>query len=184
MKMKEYVVLVDKDNNPIGTQEKLEAHIKGSLHSAFSIFVFNAQGHLLIQQRSKLKYHTPGLWSNTCCSHPRLDESSLNAVKRRIHEEMGFVCNVSSLFSCYYNLELDNHLIEHENNQLYIGEYNGNPNPNPKEVSNWRWVKLDKLSEEMILSPDRFTPWFILMINQYSNVIENALKALHATIKK
>lgn len=182
--MTEFVVLVDKEDNPIGKEEKLRAHLKGSLHRAFSLFVFNSREQLLIQKRSDLKYHTPGLWSNSCCSHPRPGETSFSAAKRRISEEMGFSCNIRSLFSCYYYMELNNKLIEHEKNQILIGNYDGEPNPDPQEVSDWKWLTLDNLTEEIKVSPGQFTPWFLLIMKQYFSLIGDALKDLQPALNK
>lgn len=182
--MTEFVVLVDKEDNPIGKEEKLEAHLKGSLHRAFSLFVFNSSKQLLIQKRSALKYHTPALWSNSCCSHPRPGETPFSAAKRRISEEMGFACNIRHLFSCYYYVKLNNKLIEHEKNHIFIGNYDGEPNPDPKEVSDWKWLTIDKLTEEIKASPDQFTPWFLLIMKRYSSRIGDALIELQPAPNK
>ncbi|MEA3546487.1 MAG: isopentenyl-diphosphate Delta-isomerase [Thermodesulfobacteriota bacterium] len=173
--MKEQVVLVDQADNIIGREEKLLAHLQGDLHRAFSIFVFNSSGELLIQQRSKKKYHTPGLWSNTCCSHPRPGEELGIAVHRRLQEEMGFNCELLKIFSCYYKLKLDNNLIEHEHDHVFIGFFDGEPGPDPTEVENWQWLSMERIMEKMSNSPHLFTPWFTLIIHDYGSQIFNAL---------
>lgn len=174
--MKEEVVLVDRADNIIGTAEKLAVHRLGTLHRAFSIFIFNPQGKLLIQQRNKSKYHTPGLWSNTCCSHPRPGEKLERAAQRRLREEMGFNCNLSRIFSCYYNLKLDNNLIEHEHDHVFIGFFQGTPLPDLAEVENWQWLPLEEIMAQMRALPHMFTPWFSLIVQDYGSQLRNVLK--------
>ena len=174
--MEERVVLVDKVGNEIGNEDKMAAHVNGALHRAFSIFVFNSKGKLLIQQRNRSKYHTPRLWSNTCCSHPRPGEALAQAVPRRLAEEMGFVCDLAEMFSCRYELTLDNNMIEHELNHVFIGFYDGDPVPDPGEVEDWRWQTLQNLCGEVSRSPDSFTPWFKLIIKDYYSLFDKALR--------
>lgn len=174
--MKERVVLVDKAGNEIGCEDKIAVHVNGALHRAFSIFVFSSQGKLLIQQRNWSKYHTPGLWSNTCCSHPRPGEVLAQAVRRRLIEEMGFVCDLVEMFTCRYELMLDNNMIEHELNHVFIGCYDGDPLPDPAEVEDWRWQNMQDLSGEVSRSPDLFTPWFKLMMKDYDSLFAEALR--------
>ena len=129
--LEEKVVLVDKDDNQIGLMPKMEAHLKGKLHRAFSIIIFNSERKILIQKRASTKYHTPNLWSNTCCSHQREGEDNINAGRRRLNEEMGFITNLYNFSSFIYRVEFSNGLIEHENDHIMLGVYNGVPKPNP-----------------------------------------------------
>lgn len=173
--MKELVVLVDRAGKELGCEEKMSAHVNGVLHRAFSIFVFNSLGELLVQRRNKNKYHTPGLWSNTCCSHPRPGEALSRAARRRLAEEMGFVCDVVEVFSFCYELRLENNMIEHEFNHVFIGFHDNDPVPDPAEVEDWRWRTIQALSADMKRSPDSFTPWFTLMIKDYNSFFAKAL---------
>jgi len=170
------LILVDKANQAIGSAEKQLVHVQGLLHRAFSLFIFNSRGELLIQQRNSSKYHTPGLWSNTCCSHPSPNEDFDAAIHRRLMEEMGFDCQLKEIFHCYYRLELDNHLVEHENNHICIGFFDGEPCPNPAEVDDWRWQNLDDLARETVRSAQTFTPWFRLIVRDYYRTFQNALQ--------
>ena len=163
----EKVVLVDKDNNQIGLMPKMEAHIKGKLHRAFSVIIFNSDGKILIQKRDSTKYHTPNLWSNTCCSHQREGEDNEKAGKRRLNEEMGFVTKLYNFCSFIYRIEFSNGLIEYENDHVLLGVFDGNPKPNPKEVDDWKWIDIDILFDEMRTSPQHYTAWFIIIINKY-----------------
>jgi isopentenyl-diphosphate Delta-isomerase len=175
--MQEQVVLVDKNNKEIGCEEKLSAHIHGSLHRAFSVFIFNSSGELLIQQRNREKYHTPGLWSNTCCSHPFPGEELSAAVTRRLNEEMGFSCECQEITTCYYRFSLENSLIEHEHDHIFIGFHDGDPDPNPSEVENWDSLPLYKLVSHMRESPYLYTPWFLLIMKEHWSLINNTLSA-------
>jgi isopentenyl-diphosphate delta-isomerase len=168
----EYVVLVDATNNPVGTMEKHEAHLKGLLHRAFSVFVFNSKGELLLQQRSRHKYHSSGLWTNTCCSHPRVDESTSVAAHRRLKEEMGFDCELTERFSFIYRTPFDNGLSEHELDFVFTGTYDSEPVINEDEVASYRWISLEDLIREVSERPHHFTVWFRIILNQY-------LKQLH-----
>ncbi|MFN6378835.1 MAG: isopentenyl-diphosphate Delta-isomerase [Flavobacteriales bacterium] len=156
----ESVVLVDAYDNELGTMEKMEAHEKGLLHRAFSVFVFNNNDELLIHRRAIEKYHSGGLWTNTCCSHPRPGEDLSNAAHRRLMEEMGFDCELQHSFSFVYHAQLDKGLVEHELDHVFIGLFNGVPNINRDEVCEWRFVGLKELSEEMQNHPEMFTEWF------------------------
>lgn len=158
--MAERVVLVDESDKKLGTEDKLKAHRKGKLHRAFSIFVFNKKKELLLQKRAESKYHCGGLWTNTCCSHPRPDENLEEAAERRIKEEMGFKCEMERIFSFVYRAEFDNGLTEHELDHVFLGEYDGNPDPNPEEVGDWKWVKPQKLKKDIQENPEKYTPWF------------------------
>ena len=165
--LEEKVVLVDKDDNQIGLMPKMEAHLKGKLHRAFSIIIFNSERKILIQKRASTKYHTPNLWSNTCCSHQREDEDNINAGKRRLNEEMGFVTNLYNFSSFIYRVEFTNGLIEHENDHIMLGVFDGVPKPNPNEVDEWKWIDIDILIEDMQINPNHYTAWFMIIMNNY-----------------
>ncbi len=162
----EYVVLVDEQDNEIGLMEKMEAHEKGLLHRAFSVFVFNSKKEFLLQRRALSKYHSGGLWTNTCCSHPRNGETTLNAAKRRLQEEMGFVCEIEEQFSFIYKKELDNNLTEHELDHVFFGQYEGKIDFNQDEVMDYKYVKLDDLLLDMQNNPDDYTVWFKICFDE------------------
>lgn len=165
------VILVNEDDAEIGTMEKLEAHQKGLLHRAFSILVFNDKQELLIHKRAEGKYHSAGLWTNTCCSHPAPHEDIETAAHRRLKEEMGFDCPVEVQFHFIYKTALENQLTEHELDHVLIGIYNGEVNPSPEEVSDFRWMALDQLQQEMRENPTDFTFWFkLIMQNHYDKL--------------
>jgi len=161
----EEVILVDENDNPIGTMEKMEAHRKGLLHRAFSILVFNSKGQLLLQKRSSKKYHSGGLWTNTCCSHPRPDEDILNALRRKLKQEMGIDVTPRFSHKFIYKTELDHNLTEYEYDHVYVGRYDGEPDINHDEVEEWRFEDLAQLKESIRKSPEDFTYWFKLIIN-------------------
>jgi isopentenyl-diphosphate delta-isomerase len=162
----EKVILVNKNDKEIGREDKMKAHREGKLHRAFSVFLFNKRGKLLIQKRAKSKYHSPGLWSNTCCSHPRPDRKLENEVKRRLKEEMGIVgCDLREVFSFTYNLKVGD-LIEHEFDHIFYGTFEGNPKPNPREVEDWKWVDLLELKKDIKENPEKYTAWFKLIFNK------------------
>ena len=156
---KEHVILVNKQNRKLGTMEKIQAHREGKLHRAFSIFIFNTKGELLIQQRKKTKYHSGGLWSNTVCSHPRSGETYLQAVHRRLKEEVGFDCPVKKQFCFIYDTGFKNGLTENEYDCVYAGIYDGVPQPNPKEIMAIQWIPLTKLKKEIKKYPRRYSVW-------------------------
>jgi diphosphomevalonate decarboxylase len=167
MEQKEYVILVDLEDNETGKEEKIKAHKKGLLHRAFSVFLFRRKNNniqLLLQQREKNKYHCGGLWANTCCSHPRSGEFLIDAGKRRLKEEMGIQLKTSltDVGSFHYKAAFDNGLMEHEVDHVLIGTFNSDSIPfNPQEVETARWVPLDELANEYQQNPGRFTPWFL-----------------------
>ena len=163
----EKVILVDEEDNQIGLMPKMEAHLKGKLHRAFSIIIFNSDRKILLQKRASTKYHTPNLWSNTCCSHQREGEDNTNAGKRRLNEEMGFVTNLYNFSSFIYRVEFSNGLIEHENDHIMLGVFDGTPKPNPNEVDEWKWIDIDILVEDMQINPDHYTAWFMIIMNNY-----------------
>lgn len=158
--MKEHVILVDPQDREIGTMEKIEAHEKALLHRAFSIFIFNTNGELLLQQRAAHKYHSPLLWTNTCCSHPRPEEDTLSAANRRLNEEMGLTSSLKHAFHFIYNTPFDNGLTEHELDHVFIGITDTAPQLNREEVEDYRYLALDALSDEMTQHPENFTSWF------------------------
>ncbi len=160
MKTDEFVILVDENDNEIGVEEKIKAHEKGKLHRAFSIFIFNSKGEMLIHKRAENKYHSPGLWTNACCSHPRPKESLEEATKRRLMEEMGFNCSLKKAFSFIYKAKFDNGLTEHEFDHVFIGVCDVEPKPNANEVADWKWVKIDELLEDVKEHPEKYTVWF------------------------
>lgn len=158
--MSDHVVLVDGNDNPVGVAEKMDAHRTGRLHRAISVFVFDSRGHLLLQKRASAKYHSGGLWSNTCCSHPRPLEEVLGAGRRRLREEMGFECDLSKAFSFVYRVEFDNELIEHEYDHVLFGRYDGDPIPCADEAEDWKWVELSALAADLKRNPASYTYWF------------------------
>jgi len=160
------VILVDENDNEIGTEEKMKAHQEGKLHRCFSIFVFNSKDELLLQKRAKSKYHSGGLWSNTCCSHPIPGEPIEKTVHQRLKEEMGFDCELKEIFSFTYKAKLDNNLFEHEYDHVFIGNFDGKPTPNPEEVDEWKWVDLEELKKGIQENPDNYTYWFKASIDK------------------
>lgn len=153
------VVLVDQADKVLGQCEKLKAHLEGHLHRAISVFLVNAKGEWLLQRRADHKYHSPGLWSNTCCSHPQPGEDTAEAAAARLMEEMGIHCALRKAFSFIYRAPFENGLTEHELDHVFIGFWDGEPNPNPEEVSDWRWVPGQRLAEELKHAPEQFTAW-------------------------
>ncbi|MAV04956.1 MAG: isopentenyl-diphosphate delta-isomerase [Flavobacteriaceae bacterium] len=165
--MNEMVILVDKHDNQLGLMEKIEAHKKAVLHRAFSVFILNDNNELLIQQRALSKYHSPALWTNTCCSHPRDGESVLDAGARRLKEEMGFETKLDSLLSFVYRAKFDNGLTEHEFDHVLFGYYNDDPSINKLEVMDWKWVNLDFLKNDIITNSDLYTIWFKIIFEKF-----------------
>ena len=168
---KENVVLVDRNDNPMGLMPKLEAHQKGVLHRAFSVFILNQKGQLMLQRRALDKYHSPGLWTNTCCSHPRESESNIEAGVRRLKEEMGFTTPLKSMFSFIYKSKFDNGLTEHEFDHVLLGYYDKPPFINAIEVSEWKWMSLEKIILEIKNKPEDFTVWFKIIFERFYNHI-------------
>lgn len=158
--MKQEVILVDEHDEAVGTGEKMATHRTGDLHRAFSIFIFNPQGQMLLHRRAEGKYHSGGLWTNACCSHPRPGESTAEAAHRRLQEEMGFDTELEEAFRFIYRAELDNDLVEHELDHVLVGTYDGVPEPDPEEVGDWKWVDLEELEEDLEERPERYTAWF------------------------
>ena len=162
----ENVILIDSGDNPVGEMEKMEAHLKGSLHRALSVLIFNSKGEILLQQRAFSKYHTPGLWSNACCSHPRPGEDSLEAATRRLQEEMGFSAHLDKSFDFIYKAQFENGLIEHEFDHVFFGTFDGDPVINPEEANDFKWVKPVKLMEDVRSLPEMYTVWFRIIIEK------------------
>ncbi len=155
----ELVVLVDEQDRELGAMEKLAAHRTGALHRAFSVFIFNSEGDLMLQQRASGKYHSGGLWTNTCCSHPRLNESVATAAQRRLKEEMGLSVPLNAMFSFIYHADVGNGLIEHELDHVLFGHSDETPLPSADEVQDWRFVDIGTLDRELTAFPERFTVW-------------------------
>ena len=158
--MEERVILVDEADRELGTEGKLRAHREARLHRAFSVFLFDAEGRMLLQRRAAEKYHSGGLWTNTCCSHPRPGEEVGAAARRRLEEEMGLRCELERAFTFVYRAELDDGLWEHEYDHVFIGSVDVDPEPDPAEVEGWRWVAVEEVEREMEAHPERFTIWF------------------------
>lgn len=159
------VILVDEQDNEIGAMEKMEAHRSGILHRAFSVVLFNSKGELLLQQRSKNKYHSANLWTNTCCSHPQPGESVALAAGRRLKEEMGIDLQPEFIYKFIYRANLDHNLVEHELDHVLIGQFEGKPNMNVREVQGWKFLSLARLKEDVKLHPERYTHWFKLILD-------------------
>lgn len=163
----EQVILVDENDQQIGLMPKMEAHEKAVLHRAFSVFVQNDKGELLLQQRAADKYHSPLLWANTCCSHQREGESNLEAGKRRLREEMGFVTELKEAFSFIYKAPFDNGLTEHELDHVLLGSYNEDPVINKEEVESFKWMKPEAVKQDMAVSPETYTAWFRIIFEKF-----------------
>jgi isopentenyl-diphosphate Delta-isomerase len=156
----EKVVLVNENDIETGLIGKMEAHEKALLHRAFSVFVFNSKNELMLQQRALKKYHTPGLWTNTCCSHPRPGENVNDAAYRRLQEEMGFTCELKKVFDFVYRAPFENGLTEHEFDHVFMGNFEGEPEINPEEVNAWKWIDLEELKKDIHANPSDYTVWF------------------------
>ncbi|TXE16671.1 isopentenyl-diphosphate Delta-isomerase [Psychroserpens burtonensis] len=165
--IEEQVILVNDKDEQIGTMPKLEAHEKALLHRAFSIFIFNDQNELMVQQRAKHKYHSPLLWTNTCCSHQRVGESNLQAGKRRLMEEMGFAVDLKETISFIYKAPFDNGLTEHEFDHVMVGHFNSEPSINPEEVEAWKWMTLEAVKIDIELNPELYTEWFKIIFDKF-----------------
>lgn len=168
---KEKVILVDEFDNAIGEMEKMEAHEKAELHRAFSVFIFNADNQLMLQQRALTKYHSPGLWTNTCCSHPRPDEDVLKAGHRRLQEEMGFDCDLQKIFDFVYIAKFDHGLTEHEFDHVLVGRYIDPPVINPEEVADWKWMNMEDIAAEMKTQPEKYTIWFRIAFDRVNTFL-------------
>jgi isopentenyl-diphosphate delta-isomerase len=156
----EQVILVDTDDREIGSMEKMQAHRLGKLHRAFSILVFNSKGELMLQKRAKTKYHSGGLWTNTCCSHPKPGEPIQQTMRRKLRQEMGIEVDLRFRFKFIYKVDLENNLIEHEIDHVFVGTYDGPPVLNKHEAEDWRFDSMSKIRGEINREPDNFTAWF------------------------
>jgi isopentenyl-diphosphate delta-isomerase len=172
MTQTEYVILVDLNDHPVGKMEKMEAHVKGELHRAFSVFVFNRKNELMMQQRAFTKYHSPGLWTNTCCSHPREGEETYDAAHRRLLEEMGFDCELNEMFSFTYKADVGQGLTEHEFDHVFFGHYEDDPQINPEEVNDWKWISMKELREDLKNFPEKYTVWFKIAFDEVEKHLE------------
>ncbi len=172
----EKVILVNENDEPIGLMPKLEAHEKAQLHRAFSIFILNSKNEVMLQQRASEKYHSPLLWTNTCCSHQREGETNIQAGNRRLQEEMGFSTDLKELFHFIYKASFDNGLTEHELDHVMIGYYNDEPNINPEEVESWKWMDIDAIKEDMIQNPEIYTVWFKIIFDEFYHFLEEHKK--------
>lgn len=168
----ENVILVNSNDEQIGLMPKLEAHEKAVLHRAFSVFVLNNKNEIMLQQRAKHKYHSPLLWTNTCCSHQREGETNLQAGNRRLGEEMGFETELKELFHFIYKAPFDNGLTEHELDHVMIGYSNQEPKINPEEVENWKWMNIEDVRKDMQLQPEVYTVWFKIIFDEFYHFLE------------
>ena len=173
MEEKDRVVLVDDFGNAlanhdgrISTMHKIEAHRLGSLHRATSVFIFNSRNELLLQKRAEGKYHSPGKWTNTCCTHPYPGEIPLICAQRRLGEEMGLSAKLTEAFSFSYTAYVGNGLIEKEFDHVFLGLSNQNPSPDPTEVSDWMWENLEALEQKLLINPEKYSPWLRKCFNE------------------
>ena len=172
----EQVILVDENDKQIGLMPKMEAHEKALLHRAFSVFIFNDKNELMLQKRAMHKYHSPGLWTNTCCSHQRDGETNIVAGKRRLQEEMGFSVELKESISFIYKAPFDNGLTEHEYDHILIGNYNDDPVINLEEVDSWKWMSLQEVKKDILEHPEFYTEWFKIIFDKFYehiNVMNN-----------
>ena len=173
--IEEQVILVNELNEQIGTMPKLEAHQKALLHRAFSVFILNDKQELLLQQRAASKYHSPLLWTNTCCSHQRVGESNLEAAKRRLDEEMGIETPLTEVFSFIYKAPFDNGLTEHEYDHVLVGTYNTDPIINTDEVAAFKWMPLKAIKESIKQEPEAYTAWFKIIFEKFYMHLQKAI---------
>lgn len=169
----EKVILVNERDEPIGLMPKLEAHEKAVLHRAFSVFILNDKKEVMLQQRAHQKYHSPLLWTNTCCSHQREGETNIQAGKRRLSEEMGFSADLKELFHFIYKAPFDNGLTEHELDHVMIGYYNGEPIINLEEVEDWKWMSIEAIRTDMQQHPELYTVWFKIIFQKFYHFLES-----------
>ncbi|WP_281637426.1 isopentenyl-diphosphate Delta-isomerase [Flavobacterium marginilacus] len=169
----EKVILVNELDEQIGLMPKLEAHEKAILHRAFSVFILNNKNEIMLQQRAHQKYHSPLLWTNTCCSHQREGETNIQAGNRRLYEEMGFNTELKELFHFIYKAPFDNGLTEHELDHVMIGYYDGEPMINTEEVEDWKWMKIEDIQSDMLLNPEVYTVWFKIIFEEFYHFLED-----------
>jgi isopentenyl-diphosphate delta-isomerase len=168
----ENVILVNQNDEQIGLMPKMEAHQKAVLHRAFSVFVLNDKNEIMLQQRASQKYHSPLLWTNTCCSHQREGETNIQAGSRRLFEEMGFETGLKELFHFIYKAPFDNGLTEHELDHVMIGYYNDQPKINPDEVESWKWMSIEDVAKDIQLQPEIYTVWFKIIFDEFYHFLE------------
>jgi isopentenyl-diphosphate Delta-isomerase len=168
----ENVILVNQNDEQIGLMPKMEAHEKALLHRAFSVFVLNDKNEIMLQQRASQKYHSPLLWTNTCCSHQREGETNMQAGSRRLFEEMGFETGLKELFHFIYKAPFDNGLTEHELDHVMIGYYSGEPKINPEEVESWKWMSIEDIASDIQLHPEIYTVWFKIIFDEFYHFLE------------
>lgn len=161
------VILVDEQDNEVGSMEKLRAHKEGLLHRAFSVFIFNSEKELLLQRRAKDKYHSGGLWTNSCCSHPLLGETILEAAHRRVKEELGMSVEAEKRFSFLYRAEFENNLVEHELDHVTVAYSDEEPRLNPEEADEWKYVDLDELRQDAEQNPEAYTAWLKIILSDH-----------------
>ena len=166
------VILVNQKDEQIGLMPKLEAHEKAVLHRAFSVFILNSKNEIMLQQRAHHKYHSPRLWTNTCCSHQREGETNIQAGSRRLFEEMGFETGLKELFHFIYKAPFDNGLTEHELDHVMIGYYEDEPKINSEEVENWKWMCIEDVRSDMQLHPEIYTVWFKIIFDEFYHYLE------------
>lgn len=171
----DYVILVDTDDNPIGICEKMDAHVDGKLHRAFSIFLYNSKGEILLQQRAAEKYHSGMLWTNSCCSHPAPEESIGDAARRRLQEELMIQTPLRQIFRFHYHAAFENGLVEHELDYVLIGRYEQLPEINTLEAHAYKWVPLNQLKELIAAAPETFTYWFKHIINFHFDELQKCI---------
>jgi isopentenyl-diphosphate Delta-isomerase len=171
--MNEQLILVDEQDNETGTMDKLSVHEKGLLHRAFSVFVFNSKSELLLQQRADGKYHSGGLWSNTCCSHPIKGEEVLKTIQRRIKDEMGIQCEAAFKFKFIYKMPFENGLTEYELDYVYFGRSDEIPRPNPEEVKGWKYLNLQQLINNISSEPQNYSVWLKVCLPEVMDHFKN-----------
>ena len=167
--MEEQVVVVSENDEILGLMEKMNAHENGILHRAFSVFLFNDKGEMLLQKRASGKYHSPNQWTNAVCSHPKIDETYLEGAQRRLNEELGITANLTEKFSFIYKADVGQNLWEHELDHVFTGNYEGNLALNEEEVSEVRYISMQQLDEEMNENPENFTEWFKIILKEYKD---------------
>jgi isopentenyl-diphosphate Delta-isomerase len=173
--LEDQVILVDSNDNAFGVEGKMAVHRSAKLHRAISGFVFDSRGRLRLQRRASRKYHSGGLWSNACCSHPRPKELRANAARRRLGEEMGIDCELEQIFSFTYRAQLGNQFIEHEYDHVFLGTYDGDPTPNPEEAEGWKWIELGHLYRDMTRNPSRYSVWSVTCIERVRTLATGGL---------
>lgn len=172
--MSEQVILVDSRNRETGVMDKAEAHQRGVLHRAISVFIFNSKGEMLIHRRAMHKYHSGGLWTNACCSHPRPGEKAVDSAVRRLKEEMGLSAELKPAFEFIYKADLGNGLYEHEADHVFTGKTDTDPEPDPEEVMEWKWMNVDAIAADMDANPNNYTIWFQLIFKDVVRIYKES----------